>query len=780
MKKHLILIFSFLALALGSNAQIEEPTEYNQISPDGRIMSNQDRRQDDTLQLGSDKEIPQGLTTWRINRFGDRTMVVPDTLSHMFMNSIFTTGLRGEYNTLGNLGSPRIARIFIDRRPMPDFIFAAPYDFFLTDVEDFHFTNTLSPFTNLTFNTCGDRLNGEDHFSAKFAVNAGKRLGMGFKFDYIYGRGYYSDQSTSHFNYTMFGSYLGDRYQAHLLLSTNHQKVAENGGITNDDYVSHPEMFDETYESTEIPTVLHSNWNRNDNHHIFFTQRYNIGFNRKVPMTPEEIEAKKFAIQARKDQEARDAKEDAMRKARREGETFDEDEYDKAESQKQTFGGRPDDAKVVGKEPKDTLKTASERINVGTKEQQDSLITKQKEAEEAEMWMKNEYVPVTSFIHTVEFNVYKRIYEAYYTPDNYYANRYNVAEKFMSDSIYDKTRNYSLKNTFAISLLEGFNKWAKAGIKAFVSHELRHYSLPDTLTNASYRENAVCVGGQLSRTEGTLLHYNVTGSFGVAGDDAGELKIDANADLNFKLFGDTLTLAASGFFHRERPSFYYEHYKSRHYAWDEDLSNTIHSRIQGVLSWEKTRTHLLFAFDEIKDYAYLGQSYTIDDNYNRLNNVVTPRQCGDAITLITAQLSQDFTFGPLNWETVLTYQKSTKEDIIAVPKLNLYTNLYLRFKIAKVLKCDFGADLRYFSKYYAPDYAPGLGSFTVQEGDYRTKVGAYPLVNVYANFHLKRTRFFVMFSHVNEGLGTGNYFFTPHYPLNQRILRFGISWNFLN
>jgi hypothetical protein len=53
-------------------------------------------------------------------------------------------------------------------------------------------------------------------------------------------------------------------------------------------------------------------------------------------------------------------------------------------------------------------------------------------------------------------------------------------------------------------------------------------------------------------------------------------------------------------------------------------------------------------------------------------------------------------------------------------------------------------------------------------------------VNVYANFHLKRTRFFVMFSHVNAGSGKMEYFLTPHYPLNGRVLRLGLSWNFFN
>lgn len=83
-------------------------------------------------------------------------------------------------------------------------------------------------------------------------MNAGKRLGVGFNFDYIYGRGYYQNQSTSHFNYTMYGSYLGDRYQAHILFSTNHQKVTENGGITDDNFVLHPESFDDALPQTRF------------------------------------------------------------------------------------------------------------------------------------------------------------------------------------------------------------------------------------------------------------------------------------------------------------------------------------------------------------------------------------------------------------------------------------------------------------------------------------------------------------------------------------------------
>lgn len=111
------------------------------------------------------------------------------------------------------------------------------------------------------------------------------------------------------FNYSMWGSYLGERYQAHLLLSLNHQKVAENGGITNDAYITHPESFRDSYSEEEIPTVLKQNWNRNDNQHVFFNHRYSLGFFRKVPMTAEEIKAKEFALKSHKAQAAEKDKE---------------------------------------------------------------------------------------------------------------------------------------------------------------------------------------------------------------------------------------------------------------------------------------------------------------------------------------------------------------------------------------------------------------------------------------------------------------------------------------
>lgn len=783
MKKKKIIFSSLLFCAATLPVAAQNDFNYNEDSQ----FRPQTNRKVNTDSLGSDKEIPKGIRVWTVDeRFGDTKAAVVDTLQHMYMNSTFTEGLRGEYNTLGNMGTARLNRIFIDRRnTQGNFIFTEPYDYIVNPVSDFHFTNTYSPITNITLNSCGDKVTGEDDFKAIFAVNANKRLGAGFRFDYKYGRGYYNAQSTSHFKYTMWASYLGDRYQAHFLFSTNHEKMTENGGITNDDYIKHPEIYTESFATNEIPTVLEQNWNRLDNQHIFFTHRYNVGFSRKVKMTEEEIKAKKFAMASKKENAEENAKEEARKKAKEQGKKFDEKAYDKQQGAK--FSGRPDGAKIAGDEPaKDSaakdIRNDSTRIAVNGKAAADSLLAVQKKNAEDSLFYKSEYVPVTSFIHTVKFDNYRRIYEAYQTPADYYLKEYYDAGRLTGDSIYDQTKHWHMKNTFAIAMLEGFNKWAKAGLKAFASYDLRHYELP-TMEGGfeKFNEHALSVGGQLSKQEGKTLHYNAVAEIGLTGVDAGTLAIDGNVDVNIPFLGDTLQVRGDAFFHRETPSFYYRNYHARHLWWENDLDKTIHTRIMGTLSFPKTRTKLRVAVDEIKNYTYFSQSYDITEEGLRTGVIVTPMQESGGINLLTAQLEQNFRLGILNWENQFTYQHSSKESVLPVPAFNAYTNLYIKFKVVKVLNVDLGADMRYFTSYEAPDYSPYMGQYTVQgNGENNVKIGNYPIVNVYANVHIKHTRFFVMMSHINAGQGDKNYFFAPHYPMNERVFRIGVSWNFFN
>ena len=127
------------------------------------------------------EDVPEGIYVWKVDeRLGTILPTSMDTLSEGFQNDAFTEGRNGQYTTTGNLGAARYSRLYFTQKsalPANDFIFTNPYDFFLRTPEEIVYTNTKSPFTNLTYHECGNKTNGEDRFTAKFATNVNKRLG---------------------------------------------------------------------------------------------------------------------------------------------------------------------------------------------------------------------------------------------------------------------------------------------------------------------------------------------------------------------------------------------------------------------------------------------------------------------------------------------------------------------------------------------------------------------------------------------------------------------------
>jgi hypothetical protein len=723
-----------------------------------------------------DKVVPKGIYVWTVDRkLGDIREAEVDTLPHLYPQSTLGMGKHGEYNTIGTNYSARLSRIFIDRSEQEQFLFTQLYDQVQKTPDQWHFTNTLSPITNLGYDNCGDKNNGEDHLDAQFAVNAGKALGLGFDVNYAYARGYFQNQSTSHFNATFYTSYLGDQYQLHALFSTRHQKASENGGIGNDVYITHPESSNVSYSDDEIPTILSTNWNRNNSQHFFLTHRYRIGFYRKVKMTEEEIKARQFAEKSKNEME----KEKRGLKGQDDKLTLPE--------------GRPTNAKIAGKEPElkhptDSLTADTTRIKVDSKEVADSLLAKENEADSLNALMKDEFVPVTSFIHTLELDNYDHIYQAYNTPSNYYANTYydRLTTGYIGDSIYDQTKMFNIKNTVGLALLEGFNKWAKAGVKAFATHELRRIDMPQINADGygyleRWTEHNISVGGRLSKTQGKTLHYGLTAETWLVGEDAGQLKADFNTDLNFPLWKDTVRLEARAYFHRLNPTFFERNYHSKHLWWDNNnLDKTTRTRIEGIFSYSKTHTKLRVAIEEIQNYTYLGMSYNATTEARSALSASLLQHSGN-INVLTAQIDQQLALGPLHWDNIITYQSSSNQDILPLPDLNVFSNLYLQFMIAKVLRVELGASATFFTHYYAPDYCPQLNQFAIQQNaDSRIEMGNYPIVDVYANLHLKHARFFIMMNNLAGTSFNRMVFLTPHYPLNRSVLHFGVSWNFFN
>lgn len=699
-------------------------------SASGRNLGTHDRNGNpiDTTAVTDAATIPIGLFSWKIdNRLGNVTPVPVDTIQSGFQNSNDMGGPTGQFNYLGNLGSPRMSRIFFDRPDDSQFIFLDPYNFSFQRPQDVVFTNTLSPFTNLTYYKSLNNRNGEERFKSYFAINANKRLGFGFNIDYLYGRGMYSDQNTAFFNGNLFAYYRGDKYDMHFIFSNNNMKMAENGGIADDRYITDPLDMAEgkkQYASTDIPTNLNKVWNHNSGYHVFLTHRYNLGFYKKN----------------NKEQNVNDSLPQMM--------------------------NLPTDS-LINKSLNDSLKT-TEKI--------DSID------------VNPEFVPVTSFIHTLQIDLDKR---KYITQDNSQAQKLYEYNFFGNDST-DLTKRTSIKNTFGISLREGFNKWAKAGLTAFITHEYRDFTLCDTTgiddnrIFKHYKENNLSIGGELLKEQGKLLHYRILGELGIAGEDAGQFKVEGKGDLNIRLFGDTVRLEANAYIKNLNPVFFYRHFHSKHYWWDNtDLSKIMRTRIEGTLHVGKLGTTLRAGVENIKNYTYLDNaSVAVTNNDGKVtsykNNAIV-KQEGSNIQILTAMWQQKLKAGIFHLDTEVVYQKSSNENILPLPELSAYANLYLKSALVKdVFNVELGADARYFTKYYAPDYSPVMGQFYLQNPNEKIEIGGYPMINVYANLQWKRTRIFVMMYHINQGSGDSNYFLAPHYPINPKMLKIGISWNFFD
>lgn len=682
--RHILLFIFFALFVHSSHAQriISELETNSDMSMDARPDSAETKKKK--------KIVPNDVRAWTVDeKYGNMSEADVDTLHHMFMNTDLPEGIEGHYNSLGNVGSPRQSRIYMERPITPDFIFVAPFDMFFVDTDNFRFYNTKSPFMNVTYNWNGSKNTGSDHVKVLYTNNAGKKFNFGGIFDYIYGRGYYDTQSTSYMNASAWASYIADKYNFHFYYQHNFMKTAENGGIEDEGYITNPENMARELTSNDIPTVLSQTWNRQEHDVVFFNHHYNIGFYRD--------------------------------------------------------------------------------------EEVDSVTTKEV------------FVPVSKIFHSVKLQNMMRNHRAYKETENYHSYTY-----LPGDSTQDYTKYFNMKTLLGVSMCEGFNKWAMFGLNAYVGYEHNRFVLPDStrygglytnktglVDNQSYKEHNILVGGQIIRTQGTTVHYNLDGEFVVAGEDVGQFEVDGHAEVNIPLLGDTAQVALNASIKNIGPSFYFDHYHSKHAWWENEMGNEFRQRIEGVIDIPHTHTKITLGVENIKNYCYFqntGIALPTSDGKSVVSNNVSPMQCSDNIQVVSANLRQNFKLGILHWENDITYQTCSHSDVLPLPVVSLYTNLYLRFKIAKVLKTEFGADMKYFTEYNAPDYSPVIGMFMNQHQQKKEKVGNYPLLSVYANFDLKRTRFYVMYHHFNQS--DGRYFWSPNYPMNPASIRFGLSWNF--
>ena len=252
------------------------------------------------------------------------------------------------------------------------------------------------------------------------------------------------------------------------------------------------------------------------------------------------------------------------------------------------------------------------------------------------------------------------------------------------------------------------------------------------------------------------------------GDRSGDL--EAEGEATARLFVKERPLSVSGRFSftSVEPGYWKQNFSSNHYIWHNSF-----------LKENETR------FDASLAVPHIGFSATISQSI--LGNKVyfgddgLPARSSEIVSVTGAYLQEDLRIGikssSINLNHRVMLQWSTLDRVVPVPLVAAAISYFYEFNVVRnVLKLQVGVDGRFNTRYHAPGYNPGTGQFFNQRTE---KLGEYVWMDVFVTAKWKRMRILLKVQHLNENwFGPRNYFSVWRYPMNSRIFKMGISWNF--
>lgn len=250
----------------------------------------------------------------------------------------------------------------------------------------------------------------------------------------------------------------------------------------------------------------------------------------------------------------------------------------------------------------------------------------------------------------------------------------------------------------------------------------------------------------------------------IQGRNFGDFLYEASSEI--KLSNKVGSVILEAYTQNQSPAMIYDRQLSNHYIWNNNF--------------EKTKTqHLGFSYVNPK-YSFKAKAeYFLVGNQLYFNQGTdgdaTPAQFGSNINLLKLSLNKDFHFGKFTFQNYLVYQKTDFETVLRTPEIYSFHSLFLHLEFFKVLKTEFGFDVRYFSKYTAPSYAPAIGQF------YNAGTPSFdtnPILDVWARTNWKRANLFIRYDYANQGLFGKGYYTVNHYPMPYALAKFGLSWRF--
>jgi hypothetical protein len=373
-----------------------------------------------------------------------------------------------------------------------------------------------------------------------------------------------------------------------------------------------------------------------------------------------------------------------------------------------------------------------------------------------------------TFSHIFEYETNIRRYQDAYPKSGYFDTIF-VTPNITFDSIYSKSIKNTVRFDFSTDESRKFALGGGVGIRNEISRYFYIIPTPYTLVagNAVLRENSNILIGKLYNNIGDKFGWLATGELYVTGYRVGDFNMNGEISKSFDLKKGRASWLITGSIMNRQPSIWYDHWGSNNFEWDNNFKKEFRIDLGTAFKYPARKTELKFNYAIIKNYADFGLD-------------TLPAQYSGGLSVASVALKNELKLWMFHLASDVIIQKSSNSEVLDLPLATVRSAAYFErlFRFKKTggrLNAQLGVDVTYNTIYHPYSYMPATGIFYRQDA---MTAGDYPFINIFLNFKIKRTRLFAMFDHVNAKMMGYNYEMVPNYPMNIRMLRYGLAWTF--
>ena len=251
------------------------------------------------------------------------------------------------------------------------------------------------------------------------------------------------------------------------------------------------------------------------------------------------------------------------------------------------------------------------------------------------------------------------------------------------------------------------------------------------------------------------------------GRNIGDFMYEAKSNLLFSKKAGRVVMGA--YLQNKSPEEVFNEYKGNHYQWNErnnldriKIANLSFSYINEALKLDATAAYYL-----VSNYLYFGKGIA--------DKSIIPIQESSDINLLKISVGKRFVFRSFHLDGHVVYQKTDSQGLLRTPEVYTFNSLYKDQTFFKVLKTQIGFDVRYNTTYSALSYSPAASQF--YNGD-PIVFGSKPVIDVWVKASLRRANLFVKYDYINQNLFSKGFYTVNDYPMQDKLLKFGVLWNF--